>query len=124
MSRKRKSGFSKKLKRLLITLLILIIVFLILCILTPSESTLTASDSVTELGLPSPIEGEAIISHTGYTLSYNEQYEVPSWVSYELTRDEVPVTSFTAELTDATCVTLPDGFTTEIILSAEPEYAV
>ena len=89
MSRKRKSGFSKKLKRLLITLLILIIVFLILCILTPSESTLTASDSVTELGLPSPIEGEAIISHTGYTLSYNEQYEVPSWVSYELTRDEV-----------------------------------
>lgn len=86
-SKRRKS----KLKRLFITLVILIIIFIVLCFLTPSEpeSQMTASGEIAGLELPMPIPGEQIIKHTGYTLSYNEEFEVPSYVAYELTRDEV-----------------------------------
>ena len=31
---------------------------------------------------------EQIISHAGYTVSYNPEWHIPNWVSYELTRDE------------------------------------
>lgn len=31
---------------------------------------------------------EQIISHTGYTVSYNETWRLPNWVAYELTRQE------------------------------------
>ena len=90
---KRKSRKGKKLKRLLITLLVLVVLFLVLCYLTPSAedegSGLTASGEIAGLELPAPISGEQIINHTGYTLSYNEEYELPSYVAYELTRDEV-----------------------------------
>jgi endonuclease G len=29
-----------------------------------------------------------IITHAGYTVSYNPEWHIPNWVSYELTRDE------------------------------------
>ena len=32
---------------------------------------------------------EQIISHIGYTVSYNEDYCIPNWVAYELTASEV-----------------------------------
>ena len=93
MTAKRKSKKGKKLKRLLIILLVLVVLFLVLCYLTPSAEDegngLTASGEIAGLELPSPIRGEQIITHTGYTLSYNEEYELPSYVAYELTRDEV-----------------------------------
>lgn len=93
MTAKRKSKKGKKLKRLLIMLLVLVVLFLVLCYLTPSAEDegngLTASGEIAGLELPSPIRGEQIIPHTGYTLSYNEEYELPSYVAYELTRDEV-----------------------------------
>ena len=88
-TRKRKKS---KLKRLLITLIILIIVFLVLCFITPKESNeavITADGEIQGLELPAPIEGNQIIKHTGYTLSYNEEYELPAYVAYELTKDEV-----------------------------------
>nr|WP_320038957.1 DNA/RNA non-specific endonuclease [uncultured Bacteroides sp.] len=31
---------------------------------------------------------EQIITHAGYTVSYNPEWRIPNWVSYELTRDE------------------------------------
>lgn len=31
---------------------------------------------------------EQIIIHAGYTVSYNPEWHIPNWVSYELTRDE------------------------------------
>lgn len=40
---------------------------------------------------------EQIITHTGYTLSYNSDWCVPNWVAYELTRSE---TSGNAERTN------------------------
>ena len=89
MAGKKKS--KSKLKRLLITLVVLIIIFIVLCFITPSseDSNLTASGEIEGLELPSPVPGEQIIRHTGYTLSYNEEFEVPSYVAYELTRNEV-----------------------------------
>tara|TARA_B100000965_G_C19485042_1_gene710390 strand:- start:282 stop:1109 length:828 start_codon:yes stop_codon:yes gene_type:complete len=39
--------------------------------------------------LPTPSENEEIIKHSGFTLSYNENYEQASWVAYELTADEL-----------------------------------
>ena len=89
---KKKTSIPKKLKRLLITLVILIIIFLVLCLITPPAETgpaITADGEIADLELPAPVDGEQIIKHTGYTLSYDEEYEVPSWVAYVLTRDEV-----------------------------------
>jgi len=31
---------------------------------------------------------EQVITHAGYTVSYNLEWHIPNWVSYELTRDE------------------------------------
>ena len=91
---RKKTRKLRKIKALLITLLVLIVLFIILSFITPTESELegnglTADGTIAGLELPAPIKGEQIITHTGYTLSYNEEYELPSYVAYELTRDEV-----------------------------------
>ncbi len=88
---KKRKKKASRLKRLIITLIVLVIIFLVLCFITPSsdEAGVMASGEIQGLELPAPIEGEQIIAHTGYTLSYNEEYELPSYVAYELTRDEV-----------------------------------
>lgn len=41
------------------------------------------------LELPASIKGHQVVSHTGYTLSYNEEYEVADWVAYEFTNEEL-----------------------------------
>lgn len=38
--------------------------------------------------LPETAEGEAIVSHTGYTLSFNTTTLCPNWVAWELTASE------------------------------------
>ena len=38
--------------------------------------------------LPATYEGERVISHTGYTLSYNTTTLCPNWVAWELTASE------------------------------------
>ena len=38
---------------------------------------------------PRPINGEQLVNHLGYSLSYNEKHEQANWVLYELTIDEV-----------------------------------
>jgi endonuclease G, mitochondrial len=43
---------------------------------------------IANLELPKTLPGELVISHTGYTLSYNMTYKQASWVAYELTADE------------------------------------
>ncbi len=42
-----------------------------------------------EIELPRVGEGEVVIRHIGYTLSYNETHEQANWVAYELTAEEV-----------------------------------
>ena len=43
-----------------------------------------------QLEIPKTIRqrDETIITHTGYTVSYNHHYKTPNWVAWELTRDE------------------------------------
>ena len=93
MARKKQSRKLRKVRRTLILLLILIIIFAVLSFITPTRSELDGGSGQTatieDLELPSPIEGEQLIRHTGYTLSYNEEHELPSYVAYELTRAEV-----------------------------------
>lgn len=91
MAKKKKK---KKLgKKLLFLLIVLVILFVVLCFLTPTEVEygLTSSGVIAGLEIPNGAEGSQIVTHTGYTLSYNEEYEVPNWVAYELTKDEVAV---------------------------------
>jgi endonuclease G len=60
----------------------------------PSDSLATTfekeeSDSLIQhLEIPFFQEGDQIVSHTGYTLSYNETFEQANWVAYELTAQE------------------------------------
>ena len=44
--------------------------------------------SIKKLEIPKTTTNDVIITHTGYTLSYNESYEQANWVAYELTREE------------------------------------
>jgi len=39
--------------------------------------------------LPEIDSDDQIVNHKYYTLSYNEKYEIPEWVSYELTRESI-----------------------------------
>jgi len=91
MAKKKSKKKKKALTKIIILLVVLIALFIALCFLTPKESevSLTADGKIADLELPAPIDGEQIIRHTGYTLSYNEEAEQPSWVAYELTKDEV-----------------------------------
>lgn len=92
MPKKKKLSKAKKhrLLKAAVLLIVLIILFIVMCYITPSESeTLSASGEYTDLELPYPIPGEQIVRHTGYILSYNEEAEQPSYVAYELTREEV-----------------------------------
>lgn len=43
---------------------------------------------IANLELPLPSKQDVIITHLGYTLSYNEQHEQANWVAYELTAAE------------------------------------
>lgn len=43
---------------------------------------------IAQLEIPKLQEKETVISHTGYSLSYNETYEQANWVAYELTKEE------------------------------------
>ena len=89
-SKKKKKG-NKTLKRIIFLFLILAILFVVLAFLTPTESEMEDGYNpsyIENLEIPSGGKGE-VIQHTGYTLSYNEEYEVPQWVAYELTREEV-----------------------------------
>lgn len=60
---------------------------------TSTTTTTTSSKvfSVENVEIPAKIVGrpEQIISHTGYTVSYNSEWKIPNWVAYELTKEEV-----------------------------------
>ena len=54
-----------------------------------SAPTLLNSGRIEGLEIPAYIENHEIVRHTGYTLSWNEQYLVADWVAYELTATEL-----------------------------------
>lgn len=95
MAKQKKTSKKKKkfLTKLVILAVVLVVLLAIFLFVTPTESdvvanTLTASD-IPGLELPEPLSGMQIVEHTGYTLSYNEEYEVPNYVAYVLTKDKV-----------------------------------
>jgi endonuclease G len=47
-----------------------------------------AQQTHTSIEIPAHQANEKLISHAGYTLSYNEKYEQANWVAYELTSEE------------------------------------
>lgn len=95
----RRSKKKKRvLRRIILTLVLMLAIFIALCLLTPAEEPQAGTDGTIQgLEIPAAIEGEQIVRHTGYTLSYNEENELPSWVAYELTRNEVLGTSERAD---------------------------
>jgi len=92
MARKKTKKQKHALKRIIILLAIVIILFIALCFVSPKESDVestTTIERIPNLEIPSRVANDQIIKHTGYTLSYNEEYEVANWVAYELTKAEV-----------------------------------
>lgn len=51
----------------------------------PKQAPIYAQLEIPILQVP---RQEQIISHTGYTVSYNREWRLPNWVAYELTRQE------------------------------------
>ncbi len=77
--------------KILFLFLALIVIFFALCYITPTESEvgIVKTGDIDALEIPIGPDDEIIVSHTGYTLSYCEEYEVPYWVAYKLTRDNL-----------------------------------
>ncbi len=86
--RRKKKHISTK---LIVLLILLAILFIVLCLITPTEQEMMGQSvgEIPGLELPKAIDGEQIVQHTGYTLSYNDRYEQSSWVAYELTKEKV-----------------------------------
>lgn len=93
MAKKKMTKKTKKFfKSIVVTLLVIVVLFIAMCFVSGTEeddSSILPDGTIQNLELPAPMDGEQIIRHTGYTLSYNEKYELPSYVAYELTRNEV-----------------------------------
>lgn len=54
----------------------------------PAEPTADGGRNPRLLEMPQTHEGELIVRHTGYVLSYNSETNCPNWVAWELTRSE------------------------------------
>ena len=48
----------------------------------------TKASSLTKIEIPATNPNDIIITHTGYSLAYNEKYEQASWVAYTLTKEK------------------------------------
>jgi endonuclease G, mitochondrial len=56
--------------------------------------------------LPAPSPREQQVKHTGFTLSYNEGYELTSWAAYQLTQEQAKATgTFKEKYTEDPLVT-------------------
>jgi endonuclease G len=56
--------------------------------LADSNSVQKKSIPISKLEIPRISSKDQIITHTGYSLLYNEKYEQANWVAYELTKEE------------------------------------
>ncbi len=93
---KRKTGTrvnkaKKRGKRLLILLAILLVLWILTLVLAPSEAEQNpmSGSAIPGLELPSFEKSELVVSHPGYTLSYDEEHEQARWVAYHLSREEL-----------------------------------
>lgn len=93
---KKKSSLKRTIKNILLLVVILLVLSILSLFIAPSEDEWEQEQTISlqvknieNLELPKPIEGEQIVQHEGYTLSYNEQYEQASYVAYKLTQNEL-----------------------------------
>lgn len=99
---KRKTKKKSSLKRILKLIILFIILALVSLFIAPTEeeynnslitqeptSIAVSGEAIPNLYLPSFIDGEQVVNHIDYTLSYNEKAEQPSWVAYELDSNEI-----------------------------------
>ena len=91
MAKKKSKKKGKAWLKIALLAVSLVVIFLILCYITPTESEkgITRAGDIENLEIPVGPDDEIVVSHTGYTLSYCEEYEVPYWVAYSLTKEEV-----------------------------------
>lgn len=54
----------------------------------PSNTAKPKKEIQAKLELPSTSDSEDIVTHIGYTASYNHEMLIPNWVAYELTAEE------------------------------------
>jgi len=91
MSRKTSSRHPR-LKRLITSLFVLALVISTVYMLTPSLATYYGAPEDTVLAsleVPALEQGEALILHAGYSMTYDEKHEIARWVAYHLDRDEL-----------------------------------
>ena len=84
---------SKSIQYSLILLLSGFALFFFLSELQSNKANLLHAEncSVTRVEIPAKLKDrqEQIITHIGYTVSYNAHWKIPNWVAYELTKEEV-----------------------------------
>ena len=49
---------------------------------TQHKNEMQATAKIDALEIPEPIEGNEVVQHKAYTLSFNPQYKIASWVAY------------------------------------------
>ncbi len=81
---------SRKNKKLMLLLVLAIAAAIYGYISTEKEIT-SVTSTTDDIEIPAPIahRNEQVITHTGYTVSYNRQWCLPNWVAYQLTAEEV-----------------------------------
>ena len=92
-----KSSNNKKSKSLK-TNVVLTLIGLVILICLPSQQVANVSQknnpvnpAIKSVEIPARLNDrkEQIITHTGYTVSYNSDWKIPNWVAYKLTKEEV-----------------------------------
>ncbi len=97
MAKKKKSKNTAL--RIIFLLLSLVVIFFVLCYITPTESEvgLTSQGEIPSLEIPIGPDDSIVVSHTGYTLAYCEEYELPYWVAYKLTKENLASSTVTRD---------------------------
>jgi endonuclease G len=99
---KRKTKKKSSLKRIINLIILFVILAIASLFIAPTEeeynnslvnqestSIVVSGKAIPNLYLPALIDGEQVVNHIDYTLSYNEKAEQPSWVAYELDSNEI-----------------------------------
>jgi endonuclease G len=82
---------SKTSKSIKVNLILIAAGFVLAIYLAGTQKKVNPFDLTDSIEIPAKIteKKEQIITHIGYTVSYNSDWKIPNWVAYELTKEEV-----------------------------------
>jgi endonuclease G len=82
---------SKTSKSIRVNLILIAAGFVLAIYLAGTQKEGNPFDTPGSIEIPAKIaeKKEQIITHIGYTVSYNSDWKIPNWVAYELTKEEV-----------------------------------